>query len=331
MQNVTELTREHLDFCFSQRQMREPGDALDLGARELFRHVGDASIGLALPMTGGSSALRRLAFAGRWYTGDPTELADEVDAMLAAASPPTRAARAVVSPHAGLQYSGAVAAWSYRALSRQRCDAVVLVGPSHRVAFAGCAMLQQGAMETPWQPLPVDEDLAKALADRSSYLRETGAHIHAAEHSLELQLPFLGRVLPGIPVVPILMGEQTRRVAFAVGDAIADAVGDRTVVIIASSDLSHYHDARTAAALDAQVLETLDRCDPSLLMDRLERNPHHACGGGPIVAVLHAATRLGIADGGVLKYADSGDVTGDKSQVVGYVAAAYARPERDAH
>jgi hypothetical protein len=191
-------------------------------------------------------------------------------------------------------------------------------------------MLGRGAVETPWQPLPIDTDFAKALAAETPYLRETGEQIHAAEHSLELQLPFLARVLPGIPVVPILMGAQTRSVAFAVGDAIANAARGRDIALVASSDLSHYHDAVTAGALDAEVLDALDRCDPSLLMDRLERNPHHACGGGPMVSVLHAAARLGAARGGVLKYADSGDVTGDKSQVVGYVAAAYAEPDRHA-
>ncbi len=274
--------------------------------------------------------MRRLAFAGRWYTGDPNRLAEEVEAMLAAASPPTVIARAVVAPHAGLQYSGSVAAWSYRALSQRACDVVVLVGPSHRVAFPGCAMLGHGAIETPWKPLPIDADLARALAGQTPWLRETGEHIHAAEHSLELQLPFLAHVLPGIPVVPILMGEQTRRVAFAVGDAIAEVARGRDVALVASSDLSHYHDAVTAGAMDAKVLDALDRCDPSLLMDRLEHNPHHACGGGPMAAVLHAAARLGAADGGVLKYGDSGDVTGDKSQVVGYVAAAYVESGRDA-
>ena len=279
-------------------------------------------------MTGGASRLRRLAFAGSWYTGDPDRLAGEVDALLAAAAPPTMTARAIVSPHAGLKYSGPVAAWSYRALSQRACEAVVLVGPSHRVAFPGCAMLGHGSLETPWKPLPIATEFAEALAAASPYLRETGEHIHAAEHSLELQLPFLARVLPGIPIVPILMGEQTRAVAFAVGDAIAAASRGRDVAIVASSDLSHYHDAVTASALDAQVIETLDRCDAALLMQRLERNPHHACGGGPMVAVMHAAAQLGAAEGGVLKYADSGDVTGDKSQVVGYVAAAFAEAHR---
>lgn len=310
--------------------MRELGDALDLSTRQLFSHVCDASIGSAVTMTGGSSPLRRLAFAGRWYTGDPNRLAEEVEAMLATAAPPTVTALAVVSPHAGLQYSGPVAAWSYRALSARRCDVVVLIGPSHRVAFRGCAMLARGAIETPWKPLPIDADLATALAEETPYLRETGEQIHAAEHSLELQLPFLAHVLPGVPVVPILMGEQTRTVAFAVGDAIADVARGRNVALVASSDLSHYHDAVTAGALDARVLDALDQCDASLLMERLEHNPHHACGGGPMVAVLHAAARLGASEGGVLKYADSGDVTGDKSQVVGYVAAAYVEAERHA-
>jgi AmmeMemoRadiSam system protein B len=274
-------------------------------------------------MTGGSLPLRRLAFAGRWYTGDPIRLAEEVDTMLASAARRATPARAVISPHAGLRYSGPVAAWSYRALAAQAVDAVILVGPSHYQAFRGCAMLGRGAVETPWRPLPIAEDLADALARQTAVVRETRADIHAQEHSLELQLPFLARVLPEVPIVPILMGEQTRDVAFGLGDAIADIAGGSAIALVASSDLSHYEDRVRAQALDAQVLEALDRCDADLLMDRLEREPRHACGGGPMAAVLRAATRLGVARGGVLKYADSGDVTGDTSQVVGYVAAAY--------
>jgi AmmeMemoRadiSam system protein B len=274
-------------------------------------------------MTGGSLPLRRLAFAGRWYTGDPIRLAEEVDAMLASAARRDTPARAVISPHAGLRYSGPVAAWSYSALAAQAVDAVILVGPSHYQAFRGCAMLGHGAVETPWRPLPIAEDLANALARQTALVRETGADIHAQEHSLELQLPFLARVLPEVPIVPILMGEQTRDVAFGLGDAIADIAVGSAIALVASSDLSHYENRVRAQALDAQVLEALDRCDANLLMDRLEREPRHACGGGPMAAVLRAATRLGTARGGVLKYADSGDVTGDTSQVVGYVAAAY--------
>ncbi len=276
--------------------------------------------------TGGPSPLRRLAFAGTWYTGNPNRLADDVDAALDAAGVSSSRARAVVSPHAGLIYSGHVAAHSYRALGSSPREAVVLVGPSHYEAFRGCAMLRQGALETPWGTLPIAESLADALAAKTSLVSRAFEQIHAREHSLELQLPFLARVLPDTPVIPILMGDQSRGVAFGLGDALAETFGGRDVALVASSDLSHYQDAITAQRMDRVVLDSLDALDPERLMAALEREPHHACGGGPMVAVLRAARRMGATAGGVLKYADSGDVSGDKSSVVGYVSAAFGEP-----
>ena len=128
------------------------------------------------------------------------------------------------------------------------------------------------------------------------------------------------------PVIPILMGDQSRVVAFGLGDALAEAFAGRDIALVASSDLSHYQDAATAQRMDRVVLDALDAVDPERLMAALEREPHHACGGGPMVAVLHAARRMGATAGGVLKYADSGDVSGDKSSVVGYVSAAFGEP-----
>jgi AmmeMemoRadiSam system protein B len=126
------------------------------------------------------------------------------------------------------------------------------------------------------------------------------------------------------------MGYQTRDAAFALGDAIARAVAGRGsderdtshVLLVASSDLSHYEDARTAAKMDGVILSHVEALEPIALMDALEREPRHACGGGPMVAVLHAAKRLGARQSRVLRYADSGDVSGDKTSVVGYMAAA---------
>jgi AmmeMemoRadiSam system protein B len=275
---------------------------------------------------GGPSPLRRLAFAGTWYAGDPDRLAGDVDAALDAARASSSRARAVVSPHAGLVYSGHVAAHSYRALGSGPREAVVLVGPSHYEAFRGCAMLRQGALETPWGTLPIAESLADRLAAETSLVSRAFEHIHAREHSLELQLPFLARVLPDTPVIAILMGEQSRGVAFGLGDALAETFGGRDIALVASSDLSHYQDATTAQRMDRVVLDALDAVNPERLMAALEREPHHACGGGPMVAVLHAARRMGATAGGVLKYADSGDVSGDKSSVVGYVSAAFGAP-----
>ena len=141
-----------------------------------------------------------------------------------------------------------------------------------------------------------------------------------------MQLPFVARLLPGVPIVPLVMGFQTRETAMALGNALAGAVAACAepdgVLLVASSDLSHYEDAAVAARLDGVVLRHVEALDADGLMDALEQEPRHACGGGPMVSVLHAAAKLGATRARVLRYADSGDVSGDKSSVVGYMAAA---------
>lgn len=272
--------------------------------------------------------VRRAAVAGSWYPDHRGRLAAEVDACVGRArvEPLPGPARAVVAPHAGLTYSGRVAAHAYAAVRQHEYAAVVLVGPSHFVPFRGASIWPAGEWETPFGAVAVDDRLAAAIRAASSEIDDMAA-AHVREHSLEMQLPFLVRLMPGVPIVPLVMGHQTRDTAFAVGDAIARAVEDRgeragRVLLVASSDLSHYQDAAIAAALDAVVIDRVAALDPEGLMNALEREPAHACGGGPMVAVLHAARQLGAARARALEYADSGDVSGDKSAVVGYMAAA---------
>ncbi|OFW16090.1 MAG: AmmeMemoRadiSam system protein B [Acidobacteria bacterium RIFCSPLOWO2_12_FULL_67_14] len=271
--------------------------------------------------------VRRSAVAGSWYPGARAPLAAAVEAHLAAAAGSAemrRCPRAIVAPHAGLMYSGPVAAYAYALAQSCSYTAVVIVGPSHFVAFDGVAIWPRGSWETPFGPVPVAEDLARAVAAQSPGIVEHPA-AHAREHSLEMQLPFVARLLPGVPIVPLVMGYQRRETAFGLGDALARGLAGRPgddVLLVASSDLSHYEDARTASRLDGVVLQHIEAFDADGLMDALEREPRHACGGGPIVAVLHAAARLGCSAAHVLRYADSGDVSGDKSSVVGYAAAA---------
>jgi AmmeMemoRadiSam system protein B len=148
---------------------------------------------------------------------------------------------------------------------------------------------------------------------------------HRSEHSIEMQLPFVRRVAPQAKIVPLLMGRQTEETARETGGAIARVSRDKSVVLIASTDLSHYESATTAHRLDEVVLDHVRRFDPEGLQAALHKNPHHACGGGPAVAVMRAARELGASRGVVLHYGDSGDVSGDKSSVVGYVAAALVR------
>ena len=273
--------------------------------------------------------VRRAAVAGSWYPADPEVLAREVDRYLAGAeAPPNGEPLAIIAPHAGLMYSGPIAAHAYKLLHGRDIEVAVLVGPSHYVGFEGVAIYERGAFDTPFGRIPIAEQCAASIATGSPLIAPHPT-AHGREHSLEMQLPFLAHLLPDVPIVPMVMGDQDRETAFALGDALASAIANRTVaegtagrvLLIASSDLSHYEDASTAQTMDAVVLREVERLDPDGLMRALEREPHHACGGGPIVAVLHAARRLGATRGRVLKYGDSGDVSGDKSSVVGYMAA----------
>lgn len=269
--------------------------------------------------------VRKAAVAGLWYPKDAASLAAAVDGQLAVADHAGSALRgdlaALIAPHAGLLYSGPVAAHAYRLLRGREFDVAVLVGPSHFVGFDGVALYPSGGFDTPFGVAPIDADCARAIAAATPIVHDHPA-VHAREHSIEMQLPFLARLAPGVPIVPLLMGDQTAATADALGDALASALRGRRALLVASTDLSHYHDAVTAAALDRIVIDCVARFDADGLQAALEAKPEHACGGGPTVSVMRAAKAAGARDAVILNYADSGDVSGDKSAVVGYLAAA---------
>jgi AmmeMemoRadiSam system protein B len=267
--------------------------------------------------------VRRAAVAGSWYPAHADALAREVDRYLAdAGDRPAGEPLAIIAPHAGLTYSGPIAAHAYNLLHGRDIEVAVLVGPSHHVGFEGVAIYERGVFETPFGRVPIDEGAAAAVA-RGWPLIAPHPTAHGREHSLEMQLPFLMRVLPNVEIVPLVMGYQRAETAYALGDAIAAGIRGRRAVLVASTDLSHYQNASTAAALDARVIHHVKRFDPEGLMSLLDTSPEHACGGGPTVAVMRAAKSLGATDARVLKYGDSGDVSGDKDAVVGYLAAAF--------
>jgi AmmeMemoRadiSam system protein B len=274
---------------------------------------------MADPHIGGS--LRPPVCAGSWYPGQADALRAAVDEYLAAGQPIDARVLGVVSPHAGLMYSGPVAGHAYAAVSRQHYDVVVLVGPSHFHAFEGVALWGPGAFATPLGTLSIDASLGAVLRQAASFVQES-ATVHGREHSLELQLPFLARLFPDVPILPLLVGRQRSATMSALGEALARVLQGREPLLVASSDLSHYQDRQTAARLDAVVIDHVERNDPDGLQASLEADSSHACGGGPIVAVMRAARGLGATGARVLRYADSGDVTGDTRQVVGYMSAA---------
>ena len=270
--------------------------------------------------------IRRAAVAGTWYPETAAPLAAAVDRHLAAAdrigADVGGRLVALIAPHAGLMYSGPVAAHAYRLLRDRAFDVAVLVGPSHFVGFDGVSLYPSGGFDTPFGVAAIDAECAAAIAAATSIVHEHPA-AHAREHSLEMQLPFLSHLAPGVPIVPLLMGYQTAETAAALGDALALALRGRKALVVASTDLSHYHDAAAASALDQVVIDCVARFDTDGLQAALDARPEHACGGGPTVAVMRAARAAGASDAVILNYADSGDVSGDKSSVVGYLAAAF--------
>ena len=267
-------------------------------------------------------AVRPAAVAGTWYPGNARALASAVEQHLSEGAEDLAGDLvALVAPHAGLMYSGPVAAHAYSLLRHRRFDVAVIVGPSHFVGFNGVAVYAGGGFDTPFGVATIDDDCAQALLRSAPVVREHPA-AHGREHSVEMQLPFVKHLLPDTKIVPLVMGYQTAETARALGDALGDVLYDRDALIVASSDLSHYQPATTAAALDAVVTDCVARFDADALQRALDARPEHACGGGPMVATLRAAKLLGARDAVVLDYADSGDVSGDKSAVVGYMAAA---------
>jgi MEMO1 family protein len=271
-------------------------------------------------------AIRGAAVAGTWYPGSAGALTRDLDDYLSrAADWQGGPIRAIVAPHAGLMFSGPVGAFAYKAVAGHPYDVAVLVGPSHFVAFEGVALYPDGAFATPLGNIPIDDRGARALA--AAPIVRALPQAHQREHSLEMQLPFLRRVLPSVPIVPLLIGRQTRETIVALAEAIAKACAGRRALLVASTDLSHYFDAETAAALDAQVSEHIAAFDADGLLQHFEQYPEHdrgryvACGGGAAIAVMMAARQLDATAARVLEYAHSGAISGDHENVVGYLAA----------
>lgn len=277
------------------------------------------------------SKVRQPAAAGGFYPADPQELARTVDALLAHAQPAaTEAPTALVVPHAGYMYSGAVAAHAYALLKGRKYERVVVISPSHVDAFRFSAVFDGDAYATPLGAVPVDKAFAARLVKAGSGIQlSSRGHVVSGgrgEHALEVQLPFLQRVLGEFALVPVVMGDQSYEACRSLGVALAKTVGNSSTLIVASSDLSHYHPYEEAVRLDRRVLKAVQEWDYYTMARNFEQNIWEACGGGPIVAAMIACERLGARQVRLLRYANSGDVTGDRSQVVGYSALAFFRP-----
>lgn len=271
--------------------------------------------------------LRPSPIAGQWYSGDARELAGQVDRHIQAAPavPLDGEVVALVVPHAGHIYSGPVAGAAFRTVAGLAFDLVAVVSPMHRMAPQPLLTTAHAGYSTPLGPVWVSPeavlDLNGRLAEELGYGLTPIAR--DLEHSLEIELPFLQRALAGdFQLLPIMVRDQESDVTRALGAALAGTLRGKRALLVASSDLSHFYPAELAAEMDKEILREVEALSPEGLYRAEADGRGYACGLGPIAAVLWAALDLGATSARVLRYASSGDVTGDYSSVVGYGAAA---------
>jgi AmmeMemoRadiSam system protein B len=233
-------------------------------------------------------------------------------------------ATGIVSPHAGLPFSGPVAAQGYAEIANQgRPDVVVFVGPNHTGIGDPVAISDADRWRTPLGSIPVHDDLRSRLLDDSA-TATLDERAHSREHSIEVQLPFLQTLYETPPaIVPVVMSRQDRDTVRELGSALARIVAetDESVLLVASTDLTHYEPQSVAEETDAGVIDRIEEVDAEGLLDLVERESISMCGYGPTAAVLFASVELGVTAGRGLQYATSGDVTGRTDEVVGYCSA----------
>lgn len=271
-------------------------------------------------------SVRPSPIAGTWYDADPHSLARSVDAYLERAKLPELPGKlvAIIAPHAGHLYSGPVAGYAFAAACGLTPELVAVASPMHHPYSQPLLTTAHGAYLTPLGEIPVD---LKALADLDTRLRERLGFgltpvANDPEHSLEIELPFLQRAIKSnFHLLPVMLRAQTPEVSRALGEALAETVAARNVLLVASTDLSHFYSQTVANDLDAAMLEQIAAFSPEGVFDIEQRGRGEACGIGALAAVLWAARALGADTVKVLKHATSGDVTGDFRRVVGYGAA----------
>ncbi|MBN2332805.1 MAG: AmmeMemoRadiSam system protein B [Deltaproteobacteria bacterium] len=273
-------------------------------------------------------SVRRPAVAGAFYSDDQRVLRADISRYLRDAPGEQVPGQVVglISPHAGYIYSGGVAAAAYRQLAGAVYDHVVVIAPSHHVYFQGISLYGDGDYLTPLGVVPVADDVVAQLQaeNRSCHFMPQA---HRQEHALEVQLPFLQVMLPAFTLIPAIMGSQDWETAMMIAETFAKVLAGRRVLLVASSDLSHYHTYDEATVLDGHIIAAVNDNDPRALWQTVKSGSAEACGAGPMIAVMMLAARLGATAARVLQYQNSGDVSGDRGHVVGYMAAALFRQE----
>jgi MEMO1 family protein len=261
--------------------------------------------------------IRPPAVAGRFYPSEPNELARQIAEFAPAASAQKIAARGCVVPHAGYTYSGHVAGAVYAGLEIPAC--CILLGPRHYPRGEALAILSQGSWRTPLGDAGIDAELAAELMQACPRLRED-AVAHEREHSLEVQIPFLQRLAPDFRFVPVVLGADRYVLLEELGHAVAKVVEaqNKRVLVIASTDMNHYESDALTRAKDELAIAQILRLDPRGLYDTVRAEGITMCGYAATTAMLVAMRDLGAESAELVRYATSGDITGERDEVVGY-------------
>lgn len=265
--------------------------------------------------------VREPAVAGMFYSREKSRLEEDLEILFESAGDVETFPDifGIVAPHAGYIYSGSTAAKAYKALETRDFKTAIVISPSHREYFPGISIFNGDAYSTPLGELEIDAGMREKMISQSNHIFE-GINGHRNEHAVEVHLPFLQQINNYFKIVPVVIGDQSRKFI----DGLADAIGsvwDEDTIIVASSDLSHFHSGKTADKLDGIVERKINEFDFEGLQSSLEMNNCEACGGGGIVAMMKAADKLGFKKSQVLARTDSGKVSGRSDEVVGYLSA----------
>ena len=278
--------------------------------------------------------IRKPAVAGKFYADEKIKLSNEVEKYLSQV-PKLKVPGevvAIVVPHAGYIFSAPVAAYAYKVIEDSPRKIVILIGPSHHFRFDGISVFPRGIYETPLGQVTIDDELASdfiSSSDKVQYHQPA----HYSEHSLEVQLPFLQKIWGNeFTIVPILLGSHSWEIIETSKKMILDNLPGESFILIASSDMSHYHNYEEAAAIDKESLRLVKNFDVQGLYAKIESGRCEWCGAGALLAVMEIARELGADKVKILKYANSNDTAPpwqrNKEQVVGYSAIVFYREEK---
>jgi len=273
----------------------------------------------AVPL-GCKAETKEPSVAGTFYPADKNTLKESVEGFLSKVENKNQSGRliAIISPHAGYVFSGQVAAYGYKNIKGSDIKKVILIGPSHHIDFKGAAVYTKGNFKTPLGNVKINERLAEGLLNEAADVRFY-PEAFEKEHSIEVQLPFLQAALKDFTIVPILVGSPTRQTFDHLILRLTEILDEKTL-LIASTDLSHYHDYLTANKMDSKIISAIERLSVMDTERLLRTNEAELCGGFPVLITMAVSRQAGANLGVLFKYANSGDVTNDREKVVGYAS-----------